>query len=46
MYNVELTTWKILDVGKSNPVKICGDNQSRSEIPANLLVYVLRIAKM
>ena len=26
----------------NNPVKMCSDSQSRSEIPANLLVYVLR----
>ena len=29
-----------------NPVKICSDSQSLSEIPANLVVYVLRIVKM
>ena len=30
----------------SNPVKMLSDSQSRSEIPANLVVYVLRILKV
>ena len=33
-------------ITSSNLVKMCSDSQSRSKIPVNPLVYVLRIVKM
>ena len=50
-YNTKSKKWLISilmweSVTMTNPVKIWSDNQSRSEIPAYLVVYVLRIVKM